>query len=71
MTGRDLITYILEHHLENSEVVKNGVPIGLLTIEEIAAKKEVGPGTVKAWIIQETIESYELKGGFYIPAIRR
>ena len=39
MTGRDLITYILEHHLEDSEVVKNGVPIGLLSIEELAAKK--------------------------------
>lgn len=71
MTGRDLITYILEHHLEDSEVVKNGVPIGLLTVEGFAAGKSVGPETVKVWIAQRNIKGYELKGGIYIPAIRR
>ena len=67
MTGRDLMVYILENHLEDSEVVKNGIPIGLMSTSEFAVKMNVGEGTVKAWLIEDHVKHYDLKGGIYIP----
>ena len=37
MTGRDLIVYILENHLENEELFNDGNFLGFLTIDEAAA----------------------------------
>ena len=67
MTGRDLIIYILENNLENTSIVKDEKPIGLITIDKYAALKNVGTETVKAWILKNHVESYLLKGGIYIP----
>ena len=49
MTGRDLIIYILENHLEEEPIFKNGKFIGFVTVGEVAVKLHVGEETVKAW----------------------
>lgn len=49
MTGRDLIIYILQNNLENEEVVKDGIFIGFMDVDEAATKFNVGPATILAW----------------------
>lgn len=49
MTGRDLIIYILQNKLEDEVIVKDGVFVGMTSVEEVAAKCGVGVATVKAW----------------------
>lgn len=49
MKGRDLIIYILEHHLEDTDVLGNLRTLGLYSVEEVAVKFNVGTATVKAW----------------------
>lgn len=68
MTGRDLIVYILEHHLEDEPVFKNGQFIGFVTANEVAVKNEVGLATVYAWINQGRLGSVCVTEGIYIPA---
>ena len=46
MTGRDLIVYILENHLEDVPILENGKVIGLVTAEEAAAKLQIGKASV-------------------------
>ena len=47
MSGRELIMYILENHLEDEEVFKDGKFVGYLTIGEAAVKLGSGPATVQ------------------------
>ena len=49
MTGRELILYILENHLEDEIIVKDGIFIGFMNEEEAAVKFGVGIAMVKAW----------------------
>ena len=48
MTGRDLIVYILENHLENEELFNDGNFLGFLTIDEAAVKLGIGTAAVIA-----------------------
>lgn len=66
MTGRDLIMYILENHLEDEEVYKNGRLLGFLTVEETALRFKVGPETVKTWINIGYIPSIKIGEELYI-----
>lgn len=50
MTGRELIIYIMSNKLENEEIIKNGVMVGLISEEKVAARFGVGLGTVRAWV---------------------
>ena len=50
MTGKELIIYILQNNLEDEEIIKDGKLQGFLTAEEVAAKFDVGVGTVKLWV---------------------
>lgn len=50
MTGRELIIYILENHLEDEEIFKNDEILGLMVIEEAAAKTGVGVESINAMI---------------------
>lgn len=68
MTGRELIIYILENNLEDEPVFKDGKVIGYMTIDETAAKMNVGPATIYAWITQGWIDAVVLGGHVYIPA---
>ncbi len=51
MTGRDLIIYILQHNLEDQEVVKDGVFIGFMSENEAAVKFGVAASTIRTWYI--------------------
>ena len=50
MTGRDLIIYIMKNGLENEEIIKDGVMVGLISEDKVAAKFGVAVGTVRAWV---------------------
>lgn len=67
MTGRDLIIYILENHLEDEELFKDGRIPGLLTYEEAAVKFGVGVETIKAWITRKTLPYVKIGETIYIP----
>lgn len=51
MTGRELMLYILENHLEDEIVIKDGVFVWLMSEEETAVKFNVGVATIRAWYI--------------------
>lgn len=67
MTGRELIIYILQNNLEDEEIFVDGRLLGFLTIEEAAAKFEVGTATVRTWICLGQIEFVYFGGEIYIP----
>lgn len=52
MTGRELIIYILENHLEDEPVIKDGKLIGFASVSQIAVTKEIGIASVYA-LMQE------------------
>ena len=62
MTGRDLIIFILENNLENTEIDLTGY----IPIEDFANMYSVGIGTVKAWIRLGKIYSVEIGGKCYV-----
>lgn len=69
MTGRDLILFILENHLEDRPITDaDGKLVALLTIEEAASKFEVGVATVIAWVGMDCIKHIFINGVCYIPA---
>lgn len=68
MTGRDLILYILENHLEDEEIFKDGKFIGFMTVAEAAIKFEVGFETVIAWYKLGMLPGIPIGSEFYIPA---
>lgn len=66
MTGRDLIIYILENHLEDEELFKDGKIPGLLTYEEAAVKFDVGVETIKAGVGLGFLNTVTICGDRYI-----
>lgn len=67
MTGRDLIIYILENHLENEPIIDGGKFIGFMTIDEAAALFDVGSQTIKVWIAMNQLKSVKIGETIYIP----
>ena len=67
MTGREMIIFILENHLEDQEIIQDGKLVGFLTVEEVAIKFEVGVETARVWADRGIIDSVMLNGEFYIP----
>ena len=67
MTGRDLIIYILENHLEDEELFKDGKLPGLMTYEEAAVKFAVGKETIIAWVKLGYLKAVTIYGNHYIP----
>ena len=68
MTGRELIIYILENHLEDEDVFKDGKIPGLLTYKEAAVKFGVGVFTIKAWVDCGRLKEIEIYNDKFIPA---
>lgn len=68
LTGRELIIYILKHGLEDEPVFKDGKFIGFMTLDEAAAKMNVGKATVEAWAKLDTmaLDSIKVVEGIYI-----
>lgn len=68
MTGRDLIIYILANKLEDELVFRDGRFVGFITVDEAAAKMNVGTATIYAWITQGWLDCVVMGGTIYIPA---
>ena len=67
MTGRELILYILQNHLEDEVVIANDMFIGYMTIEEAAVKFKVGTATVRAWMNEGMIPGIRISENVLIP----
>lgn len=67
MTGRDLIIYILENKLEDELVFQDGKFIGFITVEEAAAKIDVGTATIKAMVDLNIIKGVYVNTALYVP----
>lgn len=66
MTGRDLIVYILNNHLEDSEVNRDGRLLDFLTVEEAAAKYNVTATTIEIWLKLGTLRHVKLSDNVYM-----
>ena len=70
MTGRELIMYILENHLEDEPVFQNGTFIGYVSDVKFAEMLGVGVATVRAWIMMGRIKDAIMFGdAMFVPAI--
>ena len=67
MTGRELIVYILENHLEDKPVFEKGKFIGFMTVGDVAVKENVGLATVYAWTRHDLVNSVPVIEDIYIP----
>ena len=67
MTGRELICYILENHLEDEPIVKNGKFVGLLAVEEAAVKFNTGTESIRMLAINGCLDSVKIGTMRYIP----
>lgn len=71
MTGRELICYILEHHLEDEPVFKDGEFVGYASEERIAEMCETGTASIRAKIkLGYITDAIEINGKIYVPLIR-
>lgn len=68
MTGRELIIYILENKLEDTQVFENGELLGFMSVELAALKFDVGTATIKVWYDLKIIPGFEIGDKLYIPA---
>lgn len=68
MTGRDLIIYILENHLEDEPMFKDGRIPGFLSIAEAAEKMNVGFATAWTLINQGKLKYVIIGNAVYIPS---
>lgn len=66
MTGRELIIYILENNLEDTDVFDEGIFIGFTRADKYAAKHNIGVATVKAWKELGWIEGFMIGDVLYI-----
>lgn len=67
MTGRDLIIYILQNHLEDEEVFKDGKLLGFMTETEAAEKFNVGLATIRVWINNDQLQGIRIGEQIYVP----
>lgn len=68
MTGRELIMYILENHLEDEPVFQNGTFVGYMSDKKFAEMLGVGLATVHAWALLGKVKDAILIGDtIYIP----
>jgi hypothetical protein len=57
--------YILQNNLEDTVVLKDGIFVGFMTEEEVAAKFNVGVATVRAWYCCKWIEAAQIGDSLY------
>lgn len=67
MTARELIMYILENHLEDEPVFKNGTFIGFMSEEDFAKELDFGKATVRALYDLKMISGVKIGDKLYIP----
>lgn len=59
MTGRDLIIYILQNHLEDTEILTDNNHM-FLTVEEAAVKYGTGVATIKAMVDRNVLKGMKI-----------
>lgn len=67
MTGKELILYILNNNLEDSEVFQNGRLLGFHSLAEYAELKNVGTETVRLWVNFGYLKAVIIYDEIYIP----
>lgn len=67
VTGRELILYILENHLEDKPVFEDGRFVGYISFGEAATSMDVGIATIGALIRINDIEHIQVNGETYLP----
>lgn len=70
MTGRDMIIYILENHLEDEEIFKDGKPIGFMTDAEAAVKLQTGVHTIQIMYEMGKLNGIKIGNKIYISDIK-
>ena len=66
MTGKELIIYILQNNLEDEPISLDGGFLDFISVDEAAAKFEVGPETVKIWFTLGIIDGITIGDKVYI-----
>ena len=66
MTGRDLVVYILENHLEDVELCNDVTKQFLIPIEKAAVELECGVATLKALLSIGKIKGIKFNDKYYI-----
>lgn len=70
MTGRELIMYILENHLEDEPVFQNGTFIGYVSDAKLAEMLGVGVATIHTWILLGHVKDAIMIGDtMFVPTI--
>lgn len=67
MTGRELILYILQNHLEDQEVFANDKFLDFMTVKDAAVKFEVGESTIRVWVKMDMLPSIRVGEEIFIP----
>ena len=68
MVGRDLIIYILQNHLEDEPVFKDGKFVGYMTVVEAAVKYDVGVAAIEALFKLGVLDGVLIGDEIYIRA---
>ena len=67
MTGRELIIYILENHLEDEPVFKDGVFVGFVSIGKAAEEMNMGLASMDVMIDMYGVDYIHTDSGIYLP----
>lgn len=70
MTGRELIVYILQNHLEDEPVFKDGTFVGFVTVNQAAAMLHVGEASIYTLVDLKLLEGEYINNALYIPIER-
>ncbi len=65
MTGRDLIIYILQNHLEDTEILTDNNHM-FLTVEEAAVKYGTGVATIKALVDRNVLKGMKIGDAYLV-----
>lgn len=68
MTGRELIAYILENHLESEKISLDTVKfLDYISKEKFAVKNKAGLATVDMWLMLGHVPFITIGGKVYVP----
>ena len=65
MTGRDLIIYILQNHLEDTEILTDNNHM-FLTVEEAAVKYGTGVAIIKAMVDRNVLKGMKIGDAYLV-----
>lgn len=66
MTCRDLIIYILQHNLEDTELVRDGKLTICMDEEQAAVRFNVGVASIRAMVETGVLKGFEMGGTTFL-----